>query len=81
MKGLQYLGNLRKLILSSNYINRAKQIAYVIDIPFLTEIDLCYNEVQKRKFYRFYVSKIILIIIVNFTLTSIKNIRWSRHIT
>eukprot|EP00340_Litonotus_pictus_P003356 CAMPEP_0170527526 /NCGR_PEP_ID=MMETSP0209-20121228/12991_1 /TAXON_ID=665100 ORGANISM="Litonotus pictus, Strain P1" /NCGR_SAMPLE_ID=MMETSP0209 /ASSEMBLY_ACC=CAM_ASM_000301 /LENGTH=405 /DNA_ID=CAMNT_0010818109 /DNA_START=11 /DNA_END=1226 /DNA_ORIENTATION=- len=52
LKGLQNLPNLRYLYLSSNSISRAKQIAYIIEIPYLTDLDLCHNDVQNRKFYR-----------------------------
>jgi protein phosphatase 1 regulatory subunit 7 len=53
LKGLQGLANLRYLYLSSNLISRAKQVAYISELPFLTDVDFCYNEVQNRKFYRF----------------------------
>jgi bifunctional UDP-N-acetylglucosamine pyrophosphorylase/glucosamine-1-phosphate N-acetyltransferase len=33
-------------------ISRAKQVAYISDLPFLTDVDFCFNEVQDRKFYR-----------------------------
>jgi len=56
LKGLQNLLSLRYLYLSSNLISRAKQVAYISELPFLTEVDFCYNDVQTRKFYRFQVS-------------------------
>ncbi len=55
LKGLQNLINLRYLFLSSNLISRAKQVAYISELPFLTEVDFCYNDVQTRKFYRYQV--------------------------
>ena len=55
LKGLQGLANLRYLYLSSNQISRAKQVAYISELPFLTDVDFCYNDVQNRKFYRFQV--------------------------
>jgi Leucine-rich repeat (LRR) protein len=64
LKGLQGLANLRYLYLSSNQISRAKQVAYISELPFLTDVDFCYNDVQNRKFYRFQV-KIIFIILKN----------------
>ncbi len=53
LKGLQNLYNLRYLYLSSNNISRAKQVAYISELPFLTDVDFCYNDVQNRKFYRY----------------------------
>lgn len=56
LKGLRNLVNLRVLNLSSNKVSRTKQIGYVLEIPYLTDINLCFNDVQKRKFYRLNVS-------------------------
>ena len=53
LKGLQGLNNLRNLYLSSNKISRCNQVAYLTELPFLTELDFCYNEMQNKKFYRF----------------------------
>ena len=55
LKGLQSLVNLRYLFLSSNSISRAKQVAYISELPYLTDVDLCFNDVQNRKFYRYQV--------------------------
>ena len=52
LKGLQGLINLRYLYLSSNMISRAKHVAYISELPFLTDVDFCFNDVQNRKFYR-----------------------------
>lgn len=62
LKGLQSLVNLRYLYISSNLISRAKQVAYISDLPYLTDVDFCYNDVQNRKFYRFQVNLIILLL-------------------
>ena len=53
LKGLQGLTNLRYLYLSSNKISHCNQVAYLTDLPFLTELDFCFNDVQNKKFYRF----------------------------
>ena len=53
LKGLQGLENLRYLYLSSNKLSRCNQVAYLADLPFLTDLDFCYNEVQHKKFYRY----------------------------
>ena len=53
LKGLQGLSNLRYLYLSSNKISHCNQVAYLTDLPFLTELDFCFNDVQYKKFYRF----------------------------
>jgi len=53
LKGLQGLSNLRYLYLSSNKISHCNQVAYLTDLPFLTELDFCFNDVQNKKFYRF----------------------------
>ena len=53
LKGLQSLINLRYLYLSSNKISHCNQVAYLADLPFLTELDFCFNDVQNKKFYRF----------------------------
>jgi len=53
LKGLQGLINLRYLYLGENKISHCNQVAYLTDLPFLTELDFCFNEVQKKKFYRY----------------------------
>ena len=53
LKGLQGLINLRNLYLTSNKISNCNQVAYLTELPFLTELDFCYNDVQNKKFYRF----------------------------
>ena len=53
LKGLQGLSNLRYLYLTSNKISHCNQVAYLTDLPFLTELDFCFNDVQYKKFYRF----------------------------
>ena len=53
LKGLQGLTNLRYLYLSSNKLSRCNQVAYLTDLPFLTDLDFCYNDVQHKKFYRY----------------------------
>ena len=35
-----------------NNIGKAGQLAYIENLPLLTEIDLCCNPIQNRKFYR-----------------------------
>jgi Leucine-rich repeat (LRR) protein len=53
LKGLQGLENLRYLYLSSNKLSRCNQVAYLADLPFLTDLDFCFNDVQHKKFYRY----------------------------
>ncbi len=53
LKGLQGLINLRYLYLTSNKLSHCNQVAYLTDLPFLTELDFCFNDVQTKKFYRF----------------------------
>ena len=52
LKGLENLINLRYLYLSSNLISRAKQVSHISELKILTDLDLCYNTIQDRKFYR-----------------------------
>ena len=53
LKGLQNLVNLRYLYLSSNKLSRCNQVGYLTELPFLTDLDFCFNEVQTKKFYRY----------------------------
>jgi len=41
--------------LSENNIRKVKQIVYIEDLPLLTELDLCFNSIQIRKYYRYQV--------------------------
>jgi hypothetical protein len=43
---------LRFLKVQLNNIGKAGQLAYIENLPLLTEIDLCCNPIQNRKFYR-----------------------------
>lgn len=43
---------MRFLKVQLNNIGKAGQLAYIENLPLLTEIDLCCNPIQNRKFYR-----------------------------
>ena len=52
LKGLENLKQLRFLYLSANYINKVKEIKYIENLPYLSELELCFNPIQSKKFYR-----------------------------
>ena len=41
--------------MSENNIRKVKQIVYIEDLHLLTELDLCFNSIQIRKYYRYQV--------------------------
>jgi hypothetical protein len=55
IKGLKDLISLRKLFLSDNQISKISSLVYLENLQDLSDLDLCYNPVQKRKYYRFQV--------------------------
>jgi len=46
---------LRKLFLSDNQISKIGSLNYLEALDDLSDLDLCYNPVQKRKYYRYQV--------------------------
>ena len=38
--------------MSSNKIKKLKELDNIRDLPYLTDLDLCYNQCQKFKFYK-----------------------------
>ena len=55
IKGLKDLILLRKLFLSDNQISKIGSLNYLESLDDLSDLDLCYNPVQKRKYYRYQV--------------------------
>lgn len=55
IKGLKDLVLLRKLFLSDNQISKIGSLNYLEALDDLSDLDLCYNPVQKRKYYRYQV--------------------------
>lgn len=52
LRGLERIESLRFLKLSLNEIGKVEQLKYVEDLSLLTELDLCFNPIQNRKYYR-----------------------------
>ena len=52
MKGLQDTESLRLLKVQLNTIGKVGQLAYIENLPLLTDLDLSCNPIQNRKFYR-----------------------------
>eukprot|EP00357_Protocruzia_adherens_P036799 CAMPEP_0115043374 /NCGR_PEP_ID=MMETSP0216-20121206/46831_1 /TAXON_ID=223996 /ORGANISM="Protocruzia adherens, Strain Boccale" /LENGTH=254 /DNA_ID=CAMNT_0002425683 /DNA_START=245 /DNA_END=1009 /DNA_ORIENTATION=+ len=52
LKGLESLHGLRFLNLAGNEIEKINQIRRIEDLPLLSELDLCFNPVQEKKYYR-----------------------------
>jgi protein phosphatase 1 regulatory subunit 7 len=75
LKGLQNLFSLRYLYVSSNQLSRAKQVAYISELPFLTDVDFCFNDVQNRKYYRFQVNYLLILDLV--LSTQAQDSRWT----
>lgn len=50
--GLAQLISLRTLLLSKNRIKHVRQLSYLENLAYLSEIDLCYNPIQERRYYR-----------------------------
>ena len=44
--------SLRELFLSDNKIKNVKEFSYLENLAYLSVLDLCYNEVQKKRYYR-----------------------------
>eukprot|EP01016_Furgasonia_blochmanni_P038707 TRINITY_DN4709_c0_g1_i1.p1 TRINITY_DN4709_c0_g1~~TRINITY_DN4709_c0_g1_i1.p1 ORF type:complete len:282 (-),score=57.79 TRINITY_DN4709_c0_g1_i1:38-883(-) len=55
LKGLRDLLALRTLLLSDNKVNKIRELTHIEHLEFLSVLDLCFNPVQKRRFYRFQV--------------------------
>lgn len=52
LKGLQETESLRFLRMQLNTVGKIGQLAFIENLPLLTELDLSCNPVQNRKFYR-----------------------------
>ena len=52
LKGLENLKQLRFLYIASNFISKIREIKYIENLPYLSELELCFNPVQTKKFYR-----------------------------
>jgi protein phosphatase 1 regulatory subunit 7 len=52
LKGLQDTESLRFLKVQLNTIGKVGQLAYIENLPLLTDLDLSCNPIQNRKFYR-----------------------------
>ena len=52
LRGLEHVGNLRFLNLSLNRIEKILQLRYVENLEALTELDMCFNQIQDKKHYR-----------------------------
>jgi len=57
---------LRKLFLSDNQISKIGSLNYLEALDDLSDLDLCYNPVQKRKYYRYQVIILMRRVIANF---------------
>jgi len=55
IKGLSELVSLRSLYLSDNQISKVRSLNYIENLMDLSDLDLCYNPIQKRRYYRFQV--------------------------
>jgi protein phosphatase 1 regulatory subunit 7 len=53
--GLSQLISLRTLLLSKNKIKHVKQMNFLENLAYLSEVDLCYNPIQERRYYRYQV--------------------------
>jgi protein phosphatase 1 regulatory subunit 7 len=51
--GLSQLISLRTLLLSKNKIKHVKQMNFLENLAYLSEVDLCYNPIQERRYYRY----------------------------
>lgn len=52
LEELRTLHSLRTLDVSSNKIKKLKELEHVQDLPYLSNLDLCFNQCQKFKFFR-----------------------------
>lgn len=50
--GLSHLISLRKLLLSKNKVRHIRQLSYIENLAYISEVDLCYNSIQERRYYR-----------------------------
>ncbi|EAR96271.2 LRR and guanylate kinase domain protein (macronuclear) [Tetrahymena thermophila SB210] len=55
LKGLVDLVQLRELRLSDNLIHRVRELYYLQNLTFLSDLDLCFNRIQNKRFYRYQV--------------------------
>eukprot|EP00825_Cyclidium_porcatum_P016841 TRINITY_DN1973_c0_g2_i1.p1 TRINITY_DN1973_c0_g2~~TRINITY_DN1973_c0_g2_i1.p1 ORF type:complete len:260 (+),score=49.20 TRINITY_DN1973_c0_g2_i1:164-943(+) len=55
LKGLSNLVNLRDLKLSNNSISNVRELQYIQHLEYLSELDLCFNRIQNRRYYRYQV--------------------------
>jgi protein phosphatase 1 regulatory subunit 7 len=53
LKGLEENEYLRFLDLSGNAIDKVRQILFIEDLPLLTELDLSFNPIQGRRYFRY----------------------------
>lgn len=51
LKGLEHIDSLRFLNLSLNKVSKVLQLRYIDKLDLLTELDLCFNPIQNRKYY------------------------------
>ncbi len=52
LNGLLNLVGLRELNLAKNSIRKVKEIQFLENLMYLTAVDLSYNPVQERQYYR-----------------------------
>jgi hypothetical protein len=52
LSGLVNLVSLRELRLGRNCVRHVRQIDYLENLMYLDSLDLCYNPLQERKYYR-----------------------------
>lgn len=52
LKGLDEIFRLKFLFLCHNYISKVSELGMIENLQELTELDLCFNPLQNRKFYR-----------------------------
>ena len=50
------------LYLSNNCITKVKEIKYIENLPYLSELELCFNPVQSKKFYRLQILYILTLL-------------------
>ena len=55
LKGLDSIMRLKFLFLCHNYISKISELGMIENLQELTELDLCFNPLQNRKFYRYQV--------------------------
>lgn len=55
LKGLEEIIRLKFLFLCHNYISKISELEMIENLQELTELDLCFNPLQNRKYYRFQV--------------------------